>query len=67
MTLNEYLAKEQLTPASFAREIGVPSSTVHRWSRGKRQPSMALLPKIEKFTGGDVRAKDFYPAHEAAE
>lgn len=67
MTLPEYLAKEQLNESAFARLLGVPNSTVHRWIKGKRHPSMALLPKIEQVTGGTVKAKDFYPAREAAE
>ena len=73
MTLIEYLAKEQLSESAFARILGVPNSTVHRWVHVRtkggapRRPSMALLPRIERVTGGKVAAKDFYPLTEAAE
>jgi DNA-binding transcriptional regulator YdaS (Cro superfamily) len=66
MTLIEYLADRQLTNSAFAHKIGVPASTVHRWIRGYRQPSIVYLLKIERATGGKVRVKDFYPV-EAAE
>lgn len=66
MTLNEYIAKEQLTLSEFARRLDVNRSTVHRWYYGVRQPRMAHLPRIEKATGGKVRARDFFPP-EAAE
>lgn len=67
MKLLEYLVMEQTNPNAFARKLGVPNSTVHRWVHGQRKPSMALLPRIERVTGGQVTPKDFYPAVEAAE
>jgi transcriptional regulator with XRE-family HTH domain len=67
MTLHEYLAREQINVAELARRLEVDGSTVWRWVVGKRLPSMALLPRIEKVTGGAVRAKDFYPSTAAAE
>jgi DNA-binding transcriptional regulator YdaS (Cro superfamily) len=60
MTLNEYLAKEQLGLSAFASRLGVESSTVHRWVHGTRRPSLACLLKIERITGGRVKAKDFF-------
>lgn len=67
MKLLEYLAIEQTNPNAFARKLGVPNSTVHRWVHGQRKPSMSLLPRIERVTDGKVTPRDFYPAVEAAE
>lgn len=67
MTLPEYLAKEHLNESEFARVLGVPSSTVHRWVRGLRRPSIASLIRIESVTGRKVQMKDFDQRTEAAE
>ena len=68
MRLNEYLAKQHLNESSFARLIGVPNSTVHRWVHGKRAPSGDSMVKIEAATAGQVKFGDFFPAEtEAAE
>jgi DNA-binding transcriptional regulator YdaS (Cro superfamily) len=59
MTLQEYLASQQIKPVAFATSLGVPPSTVSRWLRGIRRPGAGYLIKIERLTGGAVTLKDF--------
>jgi DNA-binding transcriptional regulator YdaS (Cro superfamily) len=61
MKLTEYLAQEKLKPAHFALRLGVPASTVMRWIKGERTPSLASMDNISKATKGEVTSKDFLP------
>ncbi len=54
MILKKYLAREKLKPAAFAARIGVSASTVTRFLRRERQPSLDLMRKIAEATGGEV-------------
>ena len=61
MQLNEYLATRKVKPAQFAQAIGVEASTVSRWLNGHRRPSLALIDRINRETGGQVTVSDFLP------
>lgn len=60
MKLETYLIAQQLSPAEFARQLGVGSrTTIHRYLSGERQPSPRILHRIEMVTQGKVTAEDF--------
>ena len=59
MTLDEFLIKNQITQAEFALQVGVTQQMVSLWASGKKLPRPPKLNKIEKLTGGRVRANDF--------
>ncbi len=61
MTLDLYLAKQQLTPTEFARRCGLSPSTVTRLLAGDRSPGMELLTIIFEGTHGEVTPNDFLP------
>lgn len=71
MTLAEYLDRHKLSQNEFGRRIGAAGGTVSRWTTGRRRPTLELMMKIERATGGWVTAKEFFwrPAleHELAE
>ena len=47
--------KETGTPAlHLARAVGISAPYVHDLRFGKRSPSVAVMAKIEEFTGGKV-------------
>ena len=49
-----------LTPAAFARKVGVRSrTTIHRYIKGKQFPTPEILCKIERETQGLVTKDDF--------
>src|SRR5579862_927567 len=54
MILKKYLARENLKPAAFAARIGVSPSTVSRFLRRERRPSLDLMRKIAEATDGEV-------------
>lgn len=59
MTITEYLAREGLSHAEFARRLGVEQSTVSRWVSGERRPEWPQLARLRKVTGGAVQPNDF--------
>ncbi len=59
MKLSTFLIQQQLSPADFARRLGVCRMTVHRYIRGDRFPRPRLLRKIAELTDGQVTANDF--------
>lgn len=61
MKLEEYLTQESLKPAHFALRLGVPASTVMRWLKGDRTPSLASMDNISRATNGKVTSSDFLP------
>lgn len=60
MKLAAYLAREQLSAAEFARQLGVKRGAVTRWLHGDRMPRLAQLRAIKAITHGAVMAGDFY-------
>ena len=67
MILTEYLTANNLRPSKFAMTMGVPPSTIMRLLKGERSPSLVLLDKIMRATGGAVTPNDFLPAREPQE
>ncbi|MCK8788173.1 helix-turn-helix transcriptional regulator [Roseomonas sp. NAR14] len=64
MTLVEYLERNDLTIAAFARQAGLKSrQLVHRYVRCDRFPPPEALKKIRDATGGAVTADDFVNQH----
>lgn len=62
MTLAEFMAKEGLTDAALARDIGLERSTVTRLRRGQSKPSLRVILALEAVSNGKVRASDFVEA-----
>lgn len=59
MKLSDYLITQQITPAEFARRIGVGRMSVHRYIRGERFPRPDVLQRIHQATKGRVTPNDF--------
>lgn len=51
-----YLRGNAISCTALAREIGVKDSTVSRWARGLRKPTLRLAFAIERATLGCVPA-----------
>ncbi len=69
MTIDEYIARKNLTQADFAQMVGVKQPTVHRWIYGKKFPEPRHARKIVEVTQGQVTFEDLYkhqPKGEAA-
>lgn len=65
MNLADYLIAVNLTPAQFARLVGVQSrNTIHRYISGERIPRSHILSRIEYVTRGMVTAQDFEEARD---
>lgn len=60
MTLNEYMAKEQISMRDMAESIGVTYEAIRKYANGERIPKPNILNKITRLTGGAVTANDFY-------
>jgi transcriptional regulator with XRE-family HTH domain len=63
MTLARYLKTHRISFTDFARTLGVSDSTVLRWSRGHRTPTVSLAFAIERATGGVVLASEWGGSH----
>jgi DNA-binding transcriptional regulator YiaG len=61
MTLKDYLNRNNLTRAGFARSLGVTPTTVRNWNAGRRMPRGAHMIGIVAATGGMVTPNDFLP------
>jgi transcriptional regulator with XRE-family HTH domain len=66
MTLKDWLAEQQLSPADFAARIGRTAESVRRYSNGERIPDKETMPVIARETGGLVTANDFFGIAPAA-
>ena len=61
MTLSDYLRKNDLSVAVFARRIGVNDRvSVRRYLDGSRIPAARVMRKIQEATDGQVSANDFF-------
>ncbi len=59
MTLDQYLTKDGIKEADFAKLVGVTQSTENRLRKGQI-PNKDLMAVIFEKTGGSVRADDFF-------
>lgn len=64
MTLSDYLNAHGLTLAEFGARIGVKPQSVHRYVRYGRIPEPAVMARIARVTGGDVKPNDFFDIEE---
>lgn len=61
MTLGDYLAVNEITPADFARSIAVNErESVRRYLNGSRTPNPKIMRRIYAVTKGQVTANDFF-------
>lgn len=68
MKLRDWLQKEELTVAEFARRSGIGlRQVVHRYVHGTQFPTPENLLRIREATGGEVTADDFVDQHVAAQ
>ena len=58
MTLKEYLEKNRIKQADFAEITGLKQAMISLYINGQRRPSPETALKIEKATGGEVKAVD---------
>ena len=65
MTLKEYLAQTKLKERELAARAGVTQSTINKLKRGALNPTLAILNRIYKATGGKVGSGDFLPSEKA--
>lgn len=63
MTLAEFIAQEQMTPAEFARRSGLSKQTVHKYLNGLRVPRPEQMAAITAATDGKVTGSDCYAAY----
>lgn len=69
MKLADYLSKEQLSDADFAKLVKCDRTTILRVRKGTHKPSDALKETIAIETGGLVQPNDYFdglPETEAA-
>lgn len=57
--LGAWLAKKQMKPAHFAREVGVQPSFVSMILRRERGVSLPMAVKMSEATGGELQPGDF--------
>ena len=67
MKLATWLTANAISRSEFGRRIGVTPAAVGGYCKGAFKPGLRTLAKIEKLTGGRVRAADFLSDEEAAE
>lgn len=60
MKLSDYLTHNSISPADFAKSIGVSKETVRRYIVGDRRPEREKLHTIAEATNGEVTANDFF-------
>ena len=66
MDLSTYFRETKTTATALAEQLGVRVSTITRLREGRRAASLDLALRIERATGGLVRAEDL-PAQRTTE
>lgn len=56
MTLADYFHKNAVEQQVFAQKVGISKSLLSRIKNGERTPRVAVAKRIEKATGGKVKA-----------
>lgn len=59
MRLQDWLEREKLTQAAFAKRIGQRPQAVHKYLTGERFPAAEQRRLIYHATGGEVTGNDF--------
>lgn len=60
MTLADYLKRENLKDAAFARTCECDRTTILRIRTGQTKPTPALMERIARETGGLVQPNDYF-------
>ena len=60
MRLDDWIDEQKITASAFARDIGVPHTTIHRILSSNRAPAFAIMNKIIVGTNNQVLPNDFY-------
>ncbi len=60
MKLKDWLFKQHVNMAEFARRLNKPPQTVARYVKDTRIPGRKVMADIGRLTAGEVRANDFY-------
>lgn len=59
MKFSEYIDNYGVSPSRFSKLLGVASSTVWAWQKGKAIPHSYLRKRIEELTDGRVKMADW--------
>jgi transcriptional regulator with XRE-family HTH domain len=59
--LRAYRKAERVTLITLAKRVGTTEGTLSRIESGSRTPSLSMVARIIRATGGKVRADDFIP------
>nr|WP_255613496.1 helix-turn-helix transcriptional regulator [Pseudogemmobacter faecipullorum] len=65
-SLSDHIKAVGQTQAQFATALGIDQATVSKLCRRKVLPSLILAARIERVTGGKVRAVDWVHEDDAA-
>lgn len=56
MTLSDYFHQSAVEQQAFAKKVGISKSLLSRIKNGTRHPTVTVAQKIERATGGKVKA-----------
>lgn len=65
--LEQYRSEAKLTRDALAKRAGTSRQTIHRIEVGGQTPSLNMIRKLVKASGGELSADDFMGVREAAE
>lgn len=57
MTLYQYLSKNQVEKAQFARDLGIAESSLFKYINQEREPKLSIAIKIVALSKGEVTYK----------
>ena len=60
MKLEEYLKTSGISQRTFAKRVGISSSSISMWLSGNRNPSTKIMKKIEDLTSGQVTMQELF-------
>jgi len=58
LPLRDWMKRNRWTITAIAAELGLESTYMGRIVSRKAQPSLTVAARIERFTGGEVKAAD---------
>ncbi len=64
--LTQYRADADVSRDALAKMAGTSRQTIHRIEQWEQSPSLDLVGRLIRATGGAVSADDFLPPSEAA-
>lgn len=64
--LRTYRQKTDISLAKLAEKVGTTRASLSRIECGRQTPSLDLVSRIIKATGGKLKADDFLPRRSAA-